>query len=309
LYPALEKLRQVRQVIDQLDKPHFQVRNGRNYYGILPFLAETSRNATQGCILQSARWLRGLVQAPPGWGLIYADYVAEEIYIAAILSGDGVLQRAYDSGDPYIFFGQLAGLIPAGGTKHSHPHERELAKTLMLATGYGMGVHSLAIRLNVSLHRAQSLREAHQRGFRVFWGWSDEVVRSARWRRQIDTMYGWSLAVTQRTKENTLRDFPAQATGAEILRLAGCLLWEAGIEVCAPVHDAVLVQAPKSDLVEIARETCRCMERASEIVLKGHRLRTEARILGYPERMLEPRGEEMWNKILGIERRLLEDAA
>ena len=35
-----------------------------------------------------------------------------------------------------------------------------------------------------------------------------------------------------------------QANGAEILRLACCYMIEAGIRVCAPVHDAVLIEAP-----------------------------------------------------------------
>ena len=35
-----------------------------------------------------------------------------------------------------------------------------------------------------------------------------------------------------------------QANGAEMLRLACCLATERGIEVCAPVHDAVLICAP-----------------------------------------------------------------
>jgi hypothetical protein len=35
-----------------------------------------------------------------------------------------------------------------------------------------------------------------------------------------------------------------QANGAEMLRLACCLATERGIEVCAPVHDAILICAP-----------------------------------------------------------------
>ena len=42
----------------------------------------------------------------------------------------------------------------------------------------------------------------------------------------------------------SLRNFPMQANGAEMLRLACCLATERGIEVCAPVHDAVLICAP-----------------------------------------------------------------
>jgi hypothetical protein len=35
-----------------------------------------------------------------------------------------------------------------------------------------------------------------------------------------------------------------QANGAEMLRIACCLATERGVEVCAPVHDAVLICTP-----------------------------------------------------------------
>ena len=39
-------------------------------------------------------------------------------------------------------------------------------------------------------------------------------------------------------------NFPMQANGAEMMRLAACMAIERGIEVCAPVHDAFLICAP-----------------------------------------------------------------
>ena len=35
-----------------------------------------------------------------------------------------------------------------------------------------------------------------------------------------------------------------QANGAEMLRLACCLAIERGVKVCAPVHDAILIDRP-----------------------------------------------------------------
>jgi DNA polymerase-1 len=35
-----------------------------------------------------------------------------------------------------------------------------------------------------------------------------------------------------------------QANGAEMLRLAICLATEAGLKICAPIHDALLIEAP-----------------------------------------------------------------
>jgi hypothetical protein len=39
-------------------------------------------------------------------------------------------------------------------------------------------------------------------------------------------------------------NWPMQANGAEMMRIAAMAATEAGIEVCAPVHDAFLIAAP-----------------------------------------------------------------
>jgi hypothetical protein len=74
--------------------------------------------------------------------------------------------------------------------------------------------------------------------------------------------------------------------------------------VCAPVHDAFLIECAERDLQDVVPEVQRQMERASEYVLDGHRLRTEARLLRYPDRLLETRGQAMWDRIMAIAARL-----
>jgi DNA polymerase-1 len=307
-HPQIERLRQVRQAVQQLRKPSFHVQAGRNYYGIIPFKAESSRNATAGCIFQAPSWLRGLIQPKPGTGLIYADYVQEEFYIGGVLSGDAATLAAYESGDPYLNFAAMAGLVPAHGTKAEYPHERGLAKTALLAIQYGMKAPALAIRLGVSRHRAEDLLSAHHRGYPKFWKWSDRAVTDARWTGNIETVYGWKLAVNEKTKENTIRNFKVQGCGAEILRLAGILLWEAGIPIVAPVHDAFLAECAAPDLVDVADVMQRKMTQASEYVLNGSRLRTDVRIVRFPDRLIESRGLSMWNRIQSIENRVMRAA-
>ena len=57
-----------------------------------------------------------------------------------------------------------------------------------------------------------------------------------------------------------------------MLRLACCLATERGIEVCAPVHDAVLIAAPLHRLDEDVAAMCEAMREASSIVLGGFEL-------------------------------------
>jgi DNA polymerase I len=88
-----------------------------------------------------------------------------------------------------------------------------------------------------------------------------------------------------------------QANGAEMLRLACCLATEQGIEVCAPVHDAVLICAPLDRLDEDVARMRACMAEASRIVLNGFELRTDATLVRYPDRYSDPRGAVMWDRV------------
>jgi hypothetical protein len=70
--PEVDRVYQVRQVVEDLRKPPFNVHGTRNYYTLLPFLAQTSRNATKRSIYQAGAWWRGLLQPSPGTALLYA---------------------------------------------------------------------------------------------------------------------------------------------------------------------------------------------------------------------------------------------
>ncbi len=91
-----------------------------------------------------------------------------------------------------------------------------------------------------------------------------------------------------------------QANGAEMLRIACILLTEAGIRVCAPVHDALLIEAPLDELDDAVATTQSLMAEASRIVLDGFELGSDAKIVRYPERYMDERGETMWNTVMTL---------
>ncbi len=95
-----------------------------------------------------------------------------------------------------------------------------------------------------------------------------------------------------------------QANGAEMLRLACCLGTERGIEICAPVHDAVLITAPLNRLDADIIVMQACMLEASRDVLGGFELRSDAEIVRCPDRYSDGRGRGMWNTVMGILDRL-----
>jgi DNA polymerase-1 len=77
---------------------------------------------------------------------------------------------------------------------------------------------------------------------------------------------------------------------AEMLRLACCLATERDIQVCAPVHDAVLISAPLDRLEADVGRMQEAMREASRIVLNGFELGADAQIVRYPDRYMDERG-------------------
>jgi hypothetical protein len=85
-----------------------------------------------------------------------------------------------------------------------------------------------------------------------------------------------------------------------MLRLAACFATEQGIEVCALIHDAVLIAAPLDRLDRDIERMQAAMAKASRVVLDDFELRTDVDIIRYPDRYVDPRGEVMWERVMKL---------
>lgn len=108
------------------------------------------------------------------------------------------------------------------------------------------------------------------------------------------------MNVSSNTKPTTIRNFPMQANGAEMMRLACCFAVGDGIKICMPVHDAILIEAPVTEIDNSIRVTQEAMAKASRIVLSGFELSSDVKKIIYPERYMDPRGVETWDTIQSI---------
>jgi DNA polymerase I-like protein with 3'-5' exonuclease and polymerase domains len=171
--------------------------------------------------------------------------------------------RAYRSGDPYLAFAKQAGAVPPDATRGTHEEKREQFKQCVLAVQYGMAPESLAARIGKPPIVGRELLRLHQETYPVFWRWSDAAVDHANLKGSIATVFGWKVYASPGFNPRFFRNFPMQANGAEMLRLACCLATERGIEVCAPVHDAVLIAAPLHRLDEDVATMREAMREAS----------------------------------------------
>jgi hypothetical protein len=302
-YPAVSPLRELRSSLSDLRLNDLAVgQDGRNRTILSAFRSRTGRNQPSNTkfIFGPSVWLRGLIKPPAGDAVAYVDWSQQEIGIAAALSSDPALQAAYLSGDCYLAFAKQAGAVPQDASKGTHGPQRELFKQCMLAVQYGMEWQSLALRIAQPGIVARDLLRAHRETYRRFWQWSDAAVDQAMLVGVIHTVFGWPVRVGERSNPRSLRNFPMQANGGEMLRLACCLATEREIEVSAPVHDAVLICAPLDRIEADVAAMREAMAEASRIVLAGFELNTDVKIVHWPDRYTDPRGAEMWSRVCGL---------
>jgi len=312
IHPCLQPLYALRSALSKLRLSKLAVgKDGRNRATLFPFQSCTGRNQPSNSqfIFGPHVWLRGLIKPDPGCGLAYVDWSQQEVGIAAALSKDPAMLDAYRSGDIYLSFAKRAGALPPDAERGDEHTEavRELYKQCILGVQYGMSPFGLAGRIKRggdvgTFHViARSLLRAHHEIFEQFWRWSQAAVDCATQFQALSTTFGWSIRIDDESNTRSLQNFPMQAGGAEMLRLACCLATERGIEVCAPVHDALLIHAPLDRLEDDIRTTRAAMAEASRIVLRGFELGTEVKDYRYPGHYMdEKRGRKMWDKVWSL---------
>ncbi|MDA1052709.1 MAG: DNA polymerase [Planctomycetota bacterium] len=304
MFPEVAPLRELRHSLGELRLfADLAVgHDGRNRCLLSPFRSVTGRNQPSNAqfVFGPSCWLRGLIKPEASRAVAYVDWSQQEFGIAAALSGDAAMQAAYLSTDPYLTFAKQAGAVPSDATKQSHPREREQFKVCALAVQYGMGPDSLAQTLGQPTAVARELLRLHRTTYPTFWRWSEACVDHAMLRGWLHTVFGWRVHVGPNANPRSLANFPMQANGAEMLRLACCLATEAGIGVCCPVHDALLVEGPTDEIEAVVAATQASMREASRIVLDGFELRSDAEIVRSPDRYMDKRGRRMWETVTAI---------
>lgn len=304
-YPNVQALHELRKTLGEFKLNNLAVgRDGRNRTLLSPFAAKTGRNqpSTTKFVFGPSKWVRGLIKPADGMALAYCDWSSQEIAIAAALSGDELLWDAYESGDPYIAFAIQAGMAPTGATKETHKDIRNRCKSVVLGTNYGMSAYGVAQAAKIHELEAKALLQKHRETYSTFWAWAESNKDRGLLGLKLETCFGWPIQVTAGdVKANTFLNWPMQAHGAEMMRIACILAVERGIRLCAPIHDALLIEAPTAEINEGVSRLTECMREASEAVLgDGKVCRVDADIITYPDRYMDEDGKDMWEKITGI---------
>jgi DNA polymerase-1 len=330
-YYDLAPLHELRETLSRMRLNKLPVgEDGRNRTVLWSFQARTARNQPSNAefIFGPSTWLRSLIKPGPGDAVAYLDYSSQEFLIGAALSGDQRAIAAYMEGDVYLAFAKQAGLVPPWATKETHAMVRDRCKALVLGIGYGMGVYTLARRLGQPTVYAKEQVDLYRSTYSRLCEWMQAAIDMAMLYGCINTVFGWPLHVGEyvlkpprpfgglsapppRREDDegdlllpnprSLQNFPSQGNGAEMLRLALCLGIERGVKIVAPVHDAVMIEAPVAEIEDAVRTMREAMLEASSAVLgNGLQCHVKSMITKYPDRYSDPRGVVMWEKTMKL---------
>jgi DNA polymerase I len=309
--PQLRELHQYRQTFESTKNVGLLSigPDGRNRAMLSQFRARTGRNqpSTTKFAFGPSKWTRSFIRPAPGMQLDYLDWRSQEIAIVAALSGDDAMMEDYRRSDFYLAFAIRAGLAPPDATKESHKEIRAAAKVVCLGVMFGQSAYGMAAKLGISSPAAAKLLRAHKRVYHRFWAWSNAAVDQVAIRGVIRTCFDWRLhrvhspdPVAMNKQWRSVQNFPSQAHGAEMLRLACIYAADEGLPIIAPVHDAIMIEAATDQMPDISARMEFLMRKASRDVLGGFEVDVEHTLTGDGERYVDEDGQEFFNRIIGI---------
>ena len=217
--------------------------------------------------------------------------------------------QACESGDVYLGIAQQLGFLPESLNEAERKAVRNLFKTVVLGIQYGLGLRSLAVRTGISLFEAGEILARLRARFHRFEDYAQSVRDHAGLHLEIGTPFGWRMQCPSGMNPRTVRNFPMQSTGSEILHVACVLAERRGIEIVAPVHDAIMAEGPADQAEELAAALDQVMGDAAAVVLRGYRLPTDCQIIRPGERYFDDRGKAMWDTVTGLLAKLERETA
>jgi len=311
-YPQIEQLRELRYSLSKLRLHALKVgHDARNRASLWSYGTKTARNAPGASeyVFGPAKWIRHLISPPPSRALVHRDYCQQEVRIAAILSGDAALLQACESGDVYLGIAEQLGFLSGSMNEGERGAVRALFKTVVLGIQYGLGSRSLAVRAGISRYEAGEILARLRARFHRFEDYIRRVLDHAGLCLEVGTPLGWYMQCPSGINPRTVRNFPMQSTGSEILHTVCLLAERRGVEIVAPIHDAFIAEGPSGEAEELSRALDQIMGDAAAVVLRGYRLPTDYQIVGPGEHYRDGRGAAMWTAVTRLVAKLERERA
>lgn len=239
----------------------------RPYMGIYRAQSGRSQPASTGFIPLKAAWMRSLIVPEPGRAIVSIDYEQQEFLLAALLSKDHNMIKAYHSGDPYLATGKIARAIPKEATKATHGPLRDKFKSTVLGIQYMMGARGLAVKLEKDTgtphteEQAQDLIDKFEQAYPDYQEWKEEIWAQYRADGYLKLPCGWTMWGDNKNRRSVC-NFPIQGLGSSIMREAVARAQDEGLDVIFTLHDALYVECASKDIVFTVNELAHAMDAA-----------------------------------------------
>ncbi len=260
-------------------------RTGRIHTSYHQAVAQTGRLSSTDPNLQNipirrpeGRRIRQAFIAPPGYGLMAADYSQIELRIMAHLSGDeGLLAAFAENRDVHQATAAEVFGVPLAEVSAD---QRRAAKTINFGLIYGMSAFGLARELGIERGAANSYVERYFQRYPGVRRFMDETRKQARERGYVETVYGRRLylpdirsgnAATRQYAERSAINAPMQGTAADIIKRAmiavdaWCAREDAPARLIMQVHDELVLEVRIDAMEAVADAVRERMTSAAEL--------------------------------------------
>ena len=245
-------------------------RTGRLHTTFAQTIAATGRLSSLNPNLQNipirsavGREIRKGFIAEAGFTLLSADYSQIELRLLAHISGDLLMQEAFQTGAD--IHRRTASQVLGVDENNVSTEQRRAAKTVNFGVLYGMSAHRLSRDLGIPVRRRQRIHRALLRdlsghpglhrphpGFRPREGLRRDALRTARYVPELNS----TNRNVREAGERLAYNMPIQGTAADIIKIAMIELDEPllalGARMLLQVHDELLVEAPLERADEVA---------------------------------------------------------
>ncbi|MDP3785292.1 MAG: DNA polymerase [bacterium] len=175
---------------------------------------------------EAGREVRKAFIASKGFSLVSFDYSQLELRIAAILSSDRKMKRAFQEGKD--IHAATAAEIFNVPEEEITPEMRRDAKVINFGILYGMGVNTLARSMEVSRERAEAFWQEYFQDFEGVAEYIAKIKKEVRAKGYVETLFGRrrylpeifsSAEYIQKEAERMAVNAPIQGTEADIVKL------------------------------------------------------------------------------------------
>lgn len=204
--------------------------------------------------------VRSCIRPEPGYRFIVADYSQVELRVAAGISEDRLMLKAYgEGGDLHRL---TAGLTMGKPVEEVTKQERQAAKAINFGLIYAMGPRGLqqsaqsSYGVAMTFEEAKTFRQRYFENYRGIHRWQKQTEKFGRDHGYVRTAAGRIRSYKQEPlRVAELLNIPIQGTAAEGLKSALCIFWDrvqqadVDASIVAIIHDEIIVEV-REDQVE-----------------------------------------------------------